>query len=474
MKIETRQRIVYIISDWLMAVAGLLIFNIARVLLLKDGDFDLFIRWSTDPNVVKGYIVFPLMMVFFYVLSGFYNEPVYKSRFLDFSNSAIGAFFGALMVYFVAVINDGLGGRILNYELMAVLWVAFFLPTFVMRYAIGAAVRRRIARGGLPYNVLIVGTSPRAVSYGRRLSETNAAMGYKVVGYVDLHGNGSRERVASDGLSIYAADNIADFADRLDVKAFVLVPDGDDSISVVLDSINRLYTFDRKLFISPDLYHLLTSRPRVTSVVGEPLVDISTTNLSPATSNIKRLVDITVAAVSMVILAPVFGAIALAVKIDSKGPVLYRQERIGRHRHPFRIIKFRTMIVDSEPDGPALSSAVDPRVTRVGRFLRKYRLDEIPQFWNVFVGEMSLVGPRPEREYYLTKLAERAPYVCMIHKLRPGITSFGLVKYGYACDVDQMVERVKYDLIYLENVSPAFDIKILFYTVRTVLTGKGV
>lgn len=474
MKIETRQRIGYILGDWLMAVVGLLIFNVARVCLVKDGDFELFLHWTTDSNVIKGYIIFPLMMVFFYLLSGFYNEPVYKSRFFDFSNSAIGALFGTLMVYFVAVVNDGLGGRILSYELMAVLWLAFFLPTVIMRYAIGASVRRRIARGFLTYNVMIVGTSPRAVSYGQRISEANAAMGYKVVGYVDLHGDNAGERLAPDGLTIYSAGDIAASADRMDVKAFVIVPDGDDSISVVLGAINRLYTYDRKMFISPDLYHLLTSRPRVAGVVGEPLVDISRTNLSPATANMKRFVDIVVSAFAMIVLSPVFAAISIAVKTDSKGPVFYRQERVGRHRHPFRIIKFRTMVVDSEPDGPALSSAVDPRVTGVGRFLRKYRLDEIPQFWNVFVGEMSLVGPRPEREYYLTKLAERAPYVCLIHKLRPGITSFGLVKYGYASDIDQMVERVNYDLIYLENVSPAFDVKILFYTIRTVLTGKGV
>jgi lipopolysaccharide/colanic/teichoic acid biosynthesis glycosyltransferase len=132
------------------------------------------------------------------------------------------------------------------------------------------------------------------------------------------------------------------------------------------------------------------------------------------------------------------------------------------------------MSTDAEESGPALSTLNDPRVTRLGRFLRKYRLDELPQFWNVVKGEMSLVGPRPEREYYIQQILPRAPYYSLIHQVRPGITSWGMVKHGYASDVDQMIERLQYDLLYIENISFSVDLKILFYTISTVLTGKGV
>ena len=179
-------------------------------------------------------------------------------------------------------------------------------------------------------------------------------------------------------------------------------------------------------------------------------------------------------AVALLALTPVFAVIALLIKRDSAGPVFYRQTRVGYRKRPFGIIKFRSMRTDAESGGPALSTPDDPRITHVGRFLRKYRLDELPQFWNVLRGDMSLVGPRPEREHYVRQIVERVPYYSMIHQVRPGITSWGMVKYGYASSVDEMIERLRYDLLYIENVSFGLDIKILFHTVNTVLTGKGV
>ena len=183
--------------------------------------------------------------------------------------------------------------------------------------------------------------------------------------------------------------------------------------------------------------------------------------------------DIVVSALSLIVLSPVLAAIAIAVKCDSKGPAIYRQQRIGLHKKPFMINKFRTMRIDAEDCGPALSRHDDPRITPLGHFLRKYRLDELPQFWNVLIGDMSLVGPRPEREYYIRQIIARHPAYSLIHQVRPGITSWGMVKYGYASDVDQMLERLEYDLLYIENVSLGVDLKILFYTVSTVVTGKG-
>ncbi len=165
---------------------------------------------------------------------------------------------------------------------------------------------------------------------------------------------------------------------------------------------------------------------------------------------------------------------AIIIKRQSPGPVIYRQTRIGRHKRPFNILKFRSMRVDAETNGPSLSTVDDPRVTPVGRFMRKYRIDELPQFWNVLRGDMSLVGPRPEREFYIRRILERAPYYSLIHQVRPGITSWGMVKYGYASSVEQMIERMKYDLLYIENLSFGVDIKIIFYTFNTVITGKGV
>jgi exopolysaccharide biosynthesis polyprenyl glycosylphosphotransferase len=195
--------------------------------------------------------------------------------------------------------------------------------------------------------------------------------------------------------------------------------------------------------------------------------------MSQSTANLKRCGDAVVSALALITLSPLLAAIAIAVKFSSKGPVFYRQERIGYHKKPFRILKFRTMRADAEANGPQLSTAEDPRITPVGRILRKYRLDELPQFWNVLLGEMSIVGPRPEREYFIRQIMARAPYYALIHQVRPGITSWGMVRHGYASDVDQMIDRLQYDLLYIANVSLLVDLKILVYTVNTVFTGKG-
>lgn len=189
---------------------------------------------------------------------------------------------------------------------------------------------------------------------------------------------------------------------------------------------------------------------------------------------IKRLFDIVCSAIALVVLCPLFLVIAVFIKCDSKGPVIYRQQRLGRLAKPFTILKFRTMYENSETDTPLLSNKDDKRITKFGCLLRKYHLDELPQLWNILVGDMSFVGPRPERKYFVDQLLVIAPEYVKLFKVRPGLSSWGSVKYGYASDLSQMVERMKYDLMYLDKMSLAIDIKIMAYTIKTVVTGKGV
>jgi lipopolysaccharide/colanic/teichoic acid biosynthesis glycosyltransferase len=204
------------------------------------------------------------------------------------------------------------------------------------------------------------------------------------------------------------------------------------------------------------------------------MLQISPDNMPVWQQNMKRLLDVALSAFVLVVFFPLYLFLGIGVKLSGKGPILYSHNRIGRYGKPFRIYKFRSMRTDAEKDGPALSAKDDPRITPFGRFMRKYRMDEMPQFYNVLIGEMSIVGPRPERQYYIDKIVKRSPEYLNLHRIRPGITSLGQVKFGYAENVDEMIQRLRYDILYLHNMSLYLDLKILLQTILVVLGRKGV
>ena len=228
-----------------------------------------------------------------------------------------------------------------------------------------------------------------------------------------------------------------------------------------------------RISILPDLYQILLGSVKVNHLFGTPLIEIKQ-NLMPVWQEVmKRVIDIVASALFLLIFFPVYAMIALMVKLSSPGPIFYKQERIGRHGKPFYIYKFRSMFIDAEKAGPSLSSDFHPRITSWGRFMRKVRLDELPQFWNVIIGDMSLVGPRPERQFFIDQIVKIAPHYKHLHRVRPGITSLGQVKYGYASSVDEMVRRLKFDILYIENMSLAMDFRVMLYTIKIIVEGRG-
>jgi exopolysaccharide biosynthesis polyprenyl glycosylphosphotransferase len=346
-----------------------------------------------------------------------------------------------------------------------------FMVVILERAILTTRAARKIHRREWAFNTLIIGTSTAAIEMEQRLRLMKKAMGFKIVGFVNASPGSPIARKLP--LPVYSIDDLREVIAEQGITNLIVTTHR-HGMKATVDMVNRLFPLDLPIYISPTLYHMITASSRISNIVGEPLIDVSKAVISPMTLTIKRVSDVLVSSLALIALSPVFAAIAIAIKADSPGPVFYRQLRIGYHKRPFSILKFRSMSTDAEESGPALSTLNDPRVTRLGRFLRKYRLDELPQFWNVVKGEMSLVGPRPEREYYIQQILPRAPYYSLIHQVRPGITSWGMVKHGYASDVDQMIERLQYDLLYIENISFSVDLKILFYTISTVLTGKGV
>lgn len=257
-----------------------------------------------------------------------------------------------------------------------------------------------------------------------------------------------------------------------EIDEVIIAIDNDDR-NALLPMFDILYSHDVTVKVTPQLYDYLIGGVRMSSIFGAPLVSALVVRLSEFEKNVKRLFDIVFSCLVIVAISPLGIFLSIMVVLTSDGPVFYKQERVGLHGKRFNILKFRTMVSDAEASGPQLASKDDLRITGIGRFLRKFRIDELPQFINVLKGDMSIVGPRPERPFYEKQIAQKVPYYGIVHKVKPGITSWGMVKYGYATDVDKMVERLQYDIIYLENISLLVDLKILIYTVKTVVSGRG-
>jgi exopolysaccharide biosynthesis polyprenyl glycosylphosphotransferase len=262
----------------------------------------------------------------------------------------------------------------------------------------------------------------------------------------------------------------------------VIEQQGVEEVIIAVDSsehehmsriMNELEGTGVRIKVIPDMYDILSGSVKMTSIFGTPLIEVNPEIMPAWQFSLKRIVDISASFIALLLLLPVFVVFALLVKFSSPGPVFFRQERIGKFGRPFTIVKFRSMYCDAERNGPQLSSTSDPRITPFGRWMRKTRMDELPQFWNVLVGDMSLVGPRPERQHFIDEITKVAPHYRHLHKVRPGITSWGQVKFGYAENVEQMVRRLKYDILYIENMSMAVDLKILAYTVLIILKGDG-
>ena len=464
---RVKQTAKYIIIDFLVATGVWLLLNVIRYIEVAQhegftsiGSFLLF------HQVLKGEILIPIFWLILYYFSGYYNKPFGKSRINELFSTFVTVAIGVVFVFFVVVLDDLPDSFQIYYTIFFSYFSMQFFLTYLCRYLITNHALQKIQRREWLVNALVIGAGNQAVKYRDELLK----LGYRIVGFVD-DGNGALPAVASNEL-LGNKDDLPRLLTAHHIDELILIPDliSDEATIHLLYS---LYHYNLPVKIRLEKSNPLF-RAEVKSIHGIPLVDVTTNNFSDAGKNIKNAMDKLIAAIVLICLSPLFIYIAIRVKSGSKGPVFFRQERIGYRGKPFIINKFRTMYVDPDNEGALLTEKDDPRVTPFGRFLRKYRLDEFPQFWNVLIGEMSLVGPRPEQRYYIDQIVKKAPYYYLLHNVHPGITSWGMVKYGYAETVDKMIERLSYDIMYYENMSLTLDLTILLYTIKTVFTGKGV
>ncbi|WP_308596445.1 sugar transferase [uncultured Parabacteroides sp.] len=465
---KNKQAEKYILSDFISASVAWLLFNTLRyeVLYVINEGTDSLLDYLLYPGVLSGQIVIPFFWLVLYYFSGYYNKPFGKSRLTELFSTFITVLIGTIFVFFTLLLDDIPRSIDIYYKLFFGMFGLQFFLTYIPRLLITQNGVRKIKNREWAMNVLIVGAGEKAV----RIAHDLYRLGYDICGFV---AEDEKTPVKADRKQVVGT--VADIPllmGKVNVDEIVLAVESKNN-KALMGILYSLYRYKRPIKVLADRFDML-SKIRLRTIRGIPLVDVTDNNFSPAEQNIKLFLDKACSAVALLLLSPLFVYIAWRVKKDSPGPVFFRQERIGYLGQPFLMYKFRSMYVDAEENGPALSSEDDPRVTPFGRIMRKYRLDELPQFWNVLKGDMSMVGPRPERKYFIDEIVKTAPYYYLLHNVRPGITSLGMVKYGYAANVDKMVERMEYDILYYENMSLTLDLTILIYTVKTVITGKGI
>ena len=464
---KSKQAGKYILSDFISASVAWLLFNILRyeVFAIDEGA-DSLLDYLQYPGVLGGQVVIPLFWLVLYYFSGYYNKPFGKSRLTELFSTFITVLIGTVFVFFALLLDDIPRSIDIYYKLFFGMFGLQFFITYIPRLLITQSGMRKIKNREWAMKVLIIGAGGKAV----RIAHDLYRLGYDICGFVS---EDERTPVKADRNQVLGTvEDIPVLMEKENVDEIVLAVESKNN-KALLGILYSLYRYKRPIKVLADRFNML-SKIQLRTIRGIPLVDVTDNNFSPAEQNIKLFLDKVCSVVALLLLSPLFAYIAWRVKKDSPGPVFFRQERIGYLGQPFCMYKFRTMYVNAEENGPSLSSEDDLRVTPFGRIMRKYRLDELPQFWNVLKGDMSLVGPRPERKYFIDEIVKTAPYYYLLHNVRPGITSLGMVKYGYAASVDKMVERMEYDILYYENMSLTLDLTILIYTVKTVITGKGV
>lgn len=468
---KRRQVAKYLILDFIAAALSWTVFFIYRKVVIESQTFGIDVPIEFSHRYFLGLIIIPSFWILFYFISGFYNSIYRRSRLIELGQTFLTSLIGVIIIFFTLLLDDYIHSYKNYYHLFFTLFILHFGFTYLFRLILTTRTIHRIHNRKIGFNTLLIGSNQKAKKIYEEMSSQKRPAGNLFVGYVGIENNDDKlleQYIPQLG----KLDNITEIIEEYDIEEVIIAIETREH-----DRLNNILTILENLQISiwgiPELYDFLSGTVRTNTIYGSPLIKISNGLMPIWQANTKRLLDVTISLSASVVIFPVFAILAILIKRSSKGPVIYKQERIGRYGKPFYIYKLRSMVQDAEKGTPALSSKNDNRITPIGKFLRKTHLDEIPQFFNVLKGDMSLVGPRPERQYYIEQIVEHAPHYTLLHKLRPGITSWGQVKYGYASSVEEMLERLPYDMIYLKNISLYMDFKIMIHTVMVAFKANG-
>ena len=444
--------ILYPVGDYLAAVFAWFLFFTWRK-SLESYPFTMSDVWA-DMQLYFGLALVPIAWIVIYLVFDKYKNVYRFSRLSTMSRTLIITFMGCLLLFFTIMTDDTVLKYTTYFNNFFKYFVLHFSLTAIFRFGFLSYAKGQIQSGKVTFPTIIVGGDENALELYKEIMDKPNQTGHKFIGFIDSNGNSKNHLAAHMPLLGMISDlpKVIESKEISDVIVAVETTEHDkvkDIFDVLFDYAHKI-----ELQVIPDMYDIMLGNVKMNHIYGAVLIKVQQELMPKWQRYVKRTMDIICSALALILLSPLLLIIALKVRGSSPGPIFYRQERIGKGSVPFNIIKFRSMRTDAEKAGPQLSSDTDTRMTKWGAKMRKWRLDELPQFWNVIKGEMSLVGPRPERQFYIDKIAKRAPHYKHLLKVRPGITSWGQVKYGYASNVDEMIQRLKFDILYIENMSP--------------------
>ncbi len=465
------QVIKYLTLDYLSALLAWSLFFVYRKYYIDPYFYEHIRIVFHDYNFQLGIVVIPIFWLFLYIMMGAYRRIYRKSRLKELGQTLTITIIGVTIIFFVLILDDFIVTYKSYYQSFLVLFVVHFVLTYIPRLILTSRTINKLRKRKIGFRTVIVGSNGNAENIYHEIEDQIHSPGNRFVGFVS----------ALD-MDFYKLEDYLPYLGSYKDLNQIIARHKVDEIIIAIErseknTVDRIITEiqDTNVVIKiiPLMQDILMGTVRTSSIFS-PLIEIAPDPMPAWQMFLKRGMDIVISIIAMIILIPAYIFTAIGVWRSSPGPIIYTQDRVGKNGKSFSMHKFRSMYQDAEHNGkPMLSSKSDPRITPFGSFMRKVRLDEIPQFYSVLKGHMSLVGPRPERQYFIDQIAKKAPQHRLLLRIKPGITSWGQVRFGYAENVEEMIERLKYDLLYLENMSIAMDIKILIYTVLIVIQGRG-